>query len=96
MQVCLGVMMENENTSEGIGKIMERMHQYVPGHGTDRLQLTMFGGDLLSVERASNAQEDKQDSFTPSRKLLGLMPVLEDWHTMANFYMVSKSFFIFK
>ena len=88
MQVCLGVMMENENTSEGIEKIMKHMHTYVPGHNGDRLELTMCGGDLLSVERAANAQEDKQDSHTPSDKLLGLMPVLEDWHTMANFYMV--------
>jgi hypothetical protein len=89
LQVGLGVMMENENTSEGIEKIMAHLHEYVPGHDTDTLQLTMCGGDLLSVERASNSQEDKQDSSTPSRKLLGLMPALEDWHTMANFYMVS-------
>ena len=81
--------MENENTSEGVSKIMEHLHTYVPGHGTDQPLMTMCGGDLLTVERESNAQEDKHDSKTPSRKLLGLMPALEDWHTMANFYMVS-------
>ena len=80
--------MDNENTSEGIANIMQHLHTYVPGHDTDQTSMTMCGGDLLTVERESNAQEDKQDSTTHSRKLLGLMPVLEDWHTLANFYVV--------
>ncbi|XP_071796288.1 uncharacterized protein [Asterias amurensis] len=83
--VNLGVIMENENTSEGILKTMQYMHQYVPGHATDKLTRVISAGDLLSCERESSCQEQQQNSDSPSSRFEGLMPVIADFHTYANF-----------
>jgi len=33
IQVPLGILMENENTKDGMANIVDQLHQYVPGHG---------------------------------------------------------------
>ena len=68
---------------------MREQHTYVPGHNTERLVRTMGVGDLLSVERSQNAQDDLQDSTTPSARLEGLIPALADFHTYGNFLEVT-------
>ena len=42
-------------------------------------------GDLLTVEREQNAQENLQDSPNSSARLEGLIPALADFHTYGNF-----------
>ena len=80
--------MENENTTEGIYKIMHHMHQYSPGHSTDRLTTILSAGDLLTCERESKCVEEQRNSSTPSQRLEGLMPVIADFHALANYYQV--------
>ena len=87
-QVNLGVLMENENTTEGIYKIMHHLHQYVPGHGSDKVIPIISAGDLLTCERESSCKAEQQNSTTPSTHLEGLVPVIGDFHALGNFYQV--------
>ena len=80
--------MENENTSNGILKIMHHMHAYVPGHSSEHPTTIISAGDLLTCERESNCIEQQRNSSTPSQRLEGLMPVIADFHAIANFYQV--------
>ena len=80
--------MENDNTSDGIFKILNHMHQYVPGHDTDKPSTVISAGDLLSCEREVNCIEEQRNSTTPTKRLEGLMPAIADFHTVANFYQV--------
>ena len=88
--------MEDENTAEGILKIMHHMHQYVPGHGTDRLCEIISAGDLLTCERESSCQEEQQNSTSPSAQLEGPMPVIADFHAHATFLEVSERKWLLK
>ena len=47
-QVGLGVLDENEASTEGIVKVMQHLHKYVPGHGTDEVVPILSRGDLRS------------------------------------------------
>lgn len=54
---CLGVIFEDENTTEGINQALHQFHSYVPRHSSQGE--TVFNrvgvvGDQLSVERAVN------------------------------------------
>ena len=57
--VNLGVLLHNENTTEGITAIMDELHKYLPGDAEDTEHLVpiISGGDLLTAERESNIQE---------------------------------------
>lgn len=88
MQVDLGVLTENENTNEGIAAIMTYMQKYAPVVDGKPIPV-ISGGDLLTCEREMNAKEDRQDSTDGILGWRGLVPVIEDFHTMANFYEVS-------
>ena len=46
-------------------------------------------GDQLTAARARSAQKAKLNAHTPSKRLEGLVSVLEDWHTKANLSGVS-------
>lgn len=50
------------------------------------------GGDLLTCEREMNSKEHRQDSTDPVKAWKGLVPVIEDFHTTANFYEGKKLF----
>ena len=41
----------------------------------------LFGGDQLTVARARGAQKAKVNSTSPSSRLEGLVPMIEDWHS---------------
>ena len=88
-QVNLGVIMENENTAECILKAMHYMHKYVPGHGPNNLTQIISAGDLMTSESESSCQEEQQNSSSPSSRFEGLMPVIADFHSYANFLEVS-------
>ena len=62
LQVTLGVLLHNENTTEGITEIMHELHKYVPGHDADAAEdmvPIISGGDLLTAERESNVQDKR-------------------------------------
>ncbi|XP_072166071.1 uncharacterized protein [Diadema setosum] len=86
--VNLGVLIENENTSDGIFKIVKHMHQYTPGHGTDHPTRILVTGDLLTCERISSCIEEQRNSTSASQRFEGLMPVIADFHALANYYQV--------
>ena len=65
--------------------IMQEQHKLVPGHNSPHLVRTLSFGDLLTVERQQNAQEDLKDSATPSGRLERLIPALADFHSCGNF-----------
>ena len=49
----------------------------------------LIGGDQLTAARARSAQKAKLNAQTPSKRLEGLVSVVEDWHTKANLLGVS-------
>jgi L1 cell adhesion molecule like protein len=77
-------------------EIMDILHKYVPSttstHNTtlpngenysytqDNLFEILFGGDQLTVTRARSAIGIRRTHDSDKEKLLGLIPVVEDWH----------------
>lgn len=47
---------------------------------TARARPILFGGDQLTVARARGAQKAKANATSPSERLDGLVPMVEDWH----------------
>ena len=84
-KVNLGVITENENTNEGMVAILDVMNQYVPTVGDDHQLPIISGGDLLTCERQMNSKLDRQDSKSATSKWDGTVPVIDDFHTMANY-----------
>ena len=105
MQVPLGVILKNENKGDEMVDIMAYLHQYVPSINCSEKKVIstgetileekakfhqiLVGGDQLTVVRARSAIKVKVNSHTPSKKLSGIIPVVEDWHAKANFLGVS-------
>lgn len=81
----LGVITENENTNEGIMNIMEHMNNFVPEDIEGNPLPVISGGDQLTCEREMNVKLDRQDSKSPKARWDGLVPVIDDFHSMANF-----------
>ena len=50
----------------------------------------LFGGDQLTAARARGAKSAKINSYDPFKRLDGLIPIAEDWHTKLNFLGVRK------
>lgn len=67
--------------------ILEYAQKYVPTVG-DKVKPILFGGDQVTRERATNAQDAKAQSDSTKRKLKGIIPKAEDWHTRMCFYQV--------
>ena len=79
---------ENENDADGILKILQSIHKYVPFNGDgDERQYGEQGivGDQLSVERVVNAHMSLANGFTPEERLVGLHFEVADWHTSNKF-----------
>lgn len=84
---------------------MTHLHQYVPTLSSSHecilntgetaqeeraaIHPILVGGDQLTVARARVAIKAKANSQTPSKKLSGIIPAIEDWHAKANFLGVS-------
>ena len=66
---------------------MHELHKYVPGHDAEDMVPIISGGDLLTAERESNVQEDRRSAGKEER-WGGLIPNIEDFHTVANAYKV--------
>ena len=85
--------------------IMEHLYQYIPSikYGERKICSSevvmkekakfhpiLFGGDQLTVARARSAMKVRVKSNTSAKKFTGIIPVVEDWHTKANFLGVSS------
>lgn len=78
-------------------QIMDSLHKYVPTLTEDKkvtlpngveIELqhtemweTLFGGDQLTVARARGSIAVRYTHNSKTEQLLGLLPVVEDWHT---------------
>ena len=67
--------------------------RYVSNGTVERIEKAkmhfLLGGDQLTTARARNIIKGKMNAHTPSKLLEGIIPVMEDWHTKANFLGVS-------
>lgn len=68
--------------------IMTYMQQYVPVTKKGTVYPILFGGDQLTRERAHNAKDAKLQSANSLKKLQGIIPKVEDWHTRFTYYQV--------
>lgn len=96
----MGVLRKNENKPQEMLEILTHLHQYIPTihHFHDKVISTgadvvtdetalypiLMGGDQLTAARARSALRLKLNSYTPCKKLEGIVPVVEDWHTKVN------------
>ena len=74
-------MEEYEASTDVIISIMREQHTYVPCHGNDYLGRTFCVGDLFTVERSQNPQDDLSN---PTGQLEGLIPAFADFHSYGN------------
>jgi len=88
--IPIGILDCNEATTEGMIEIMRYQHKLVPGNNTEAIVRTLSVGDLLTVERQQNAQEDLRDSTTSSTRMEGLISALADFHSYGNFMEVIR------
>ena len=65
-----------ESTGETINLKMSESHKL------------LFGGDQLTAVRARSAIRNVANGDSTSTKLLGLVPVIEDWHTKMTLLVV--------
>ena len=83
--VNLGLVFQNENSSEGMLHILEFLHKYVRNFD----ERVVFGGDQLTEERAAGVQRLRQNGATPEARLSGLLPTAESWHAKMALLFVS-------
>ena len=60
----------------------------------DNMMEVLFGGDQLTVTRARSAIGIRRTHESNKEKLLGLIPVIEDWHARQTLMQVSMTSFI--
>ena len=91
LQVNLGVLHKNEQYEEDMIDILRFVHDYVPGNNElseSKPVKCLSGGDYLTFERHKEAQSAMQDARTPSSRLEGLIPKIEDFHTQMEWMQV--------
>ena len=93
-QINMGVLQKNEQFNEDMTDICSFLHQYVPGSSDDEdwqknPEKTLSGGDYLTFERHKQAQSAKRNGRTPSKRLEGLVPKMEEFQYQAEFLQVS-------
>ena len=82
-QNFLGVIFESENDANGIQKILQELHGYVPyvGDGEEQEYASQaIVGDQLTIERAVNAHMTLSNGFTLEERLDGIHCEIADWH----------------
>eukprot|EP00794_Sanderia_malayensis_P012437 gene12437-13723_t len=85
----LGIIYENENTCDGMGKILETMHQYVPcceDQEDKKFSSQAIVGDQLTVERGVNGLMDVSNGFTSEERREGLHVEIADFHGGIKFH----------
>jgi len=72
--------------------IVRFVHDYVPDNDEDSAEVNpvkvLSGGDYLTFERHKEAQSAMQDARTPSSRLEGLIPKIEDFHAQMEWMQV--------
>ena len=72
--------------------ILQFVDGYVPGNNEDSSESkpvkVLSGGDYLTFERHKEAQSAMQDGRTPSSRLEGLIPKIEDFHVQMEWLQV--------
>lgn len=104
IQVPLGVILKNENVVEDMIDILDKLHDYVPSIHQNKVDIAtqrevcddlmheiLFGGDQVTRKRAETAKEGRKNDTSLKKKLKGIIPVCEDWHTKKIFLEVSYS-----
>ena len=89
-EVPLGVLAKCKQKGEDMVDIMEFIKQYIPRVSDGSFLPLLFGGDQVTRERASHAQDTKLQSAHPMKRLLGLIPKVEDWHARVVFNQVCE------
>lgn len=80
---------ESENSSQGMIKILQMVHQLAVPHIDEQVvEKIVFGGDALTNERAFSAQEAMQNNNSEFENLLGITHRPEGLHREMNFLMV--------
>ena len=71
---------------------MRFVHDCVPGNNEESAESkpvkVLSGGDYLTFERHKEAQSAMQDARTPSSRLEGLIPKIEDFHAQMKWMQV--------
>ena len=86
-------MRKNEQHEDDMLDISEWLHPYVPGHNEEsdsKPVKVLSGGDYLTFEHHKEAQSSMQDARTPSARLEGFIPKIEDFHTQAEWLKVNQ------
>ena len=99
LQINVGVLMKSEQYNEDMTDICEFIHKYVPGHDesddwSKKPEKSLSGGDYLTFERHKQAQSSKRNGRTPSKRLEGLIPKMEEFHNQAEVLKVYVKFVI--
>ena len=103
----MGVLPKDENKLEDMVCILEHLQRYVPTLRqetqyqitsteeeticTERFHRVLLGGDQLTVARVRSCQRGRANSDCAANRLIGLLPVAEDWHTGVVLLTVSKN-----
>ena len=94
----MGVLLKNEQYNDQMVDICQFMYKFVPGHEDDEKQSTSqpvkirSGGDYLTFERHKSAQARTANGRTPSSRLEGLIPNMEEFHNQAKILKVCSCF----
>lgn len=88
----------SENSASGMISIMQRIHELSVPHArlTDKkvYERVVFGGDVLTNERAFSAQQNMQLNRSDVDRLVGLIHRPEGLHREMNFLLVSLLCFV--
>lgn len=75
-----------EQSGDDMIGILTHIHKYVPTKENGDLIPIFFGGDQLTRERASGAQDARLQASTREDRLQGVTPKVENWHALMTFY----------
>ncbi|KAL4219951.1 Translation initiation factor [Mactra antiquata] len=79
----------SENTSQGMIEILQQVHNLTVPHKEGTLiEKVVFGGDVLTNERAFSAQSAMQNNKSDFDKLMGVIHRPEGLHRQFNFLLV--------
>ena len=90
LQVNMGVLLKNEQYNDQMVDICQFLHRYVPRHDSNEEESSqrpikvLSGGDYLTFERHKSAQASMANGRTPSSRLEGLIPKMEEFHNQAE------------
>uniref|UniRef100_A0A1X7SP68 DUF6589 domain-containing protein n=1 Tax=Amphimedon queenslandica TaxID=400682 RepID=A0A1X7SP68_AMPQE len=86
--VNLGIYLHSERSYDEFLQILDKLEKYIPKKIVEHDGLmrevhhqVLLGGDQMTAARARGSKMIRMNSTTDSKRLTGLLPVSEDWHT---------------